>query len=94
VKDANGNDLKAGDIVHVKLGLEWATATISRIQDGGIAVTGVPKNRNDQVGVTPDALVLQIAVMFSGAPGQPQASVLKLVAPNAAESIIKSSLTM
>lgn len=96
MKDALGNELVVGDTVHVKVGMEWIHAIILKIQNGGIAVTGVPnpKQHNQAVGVTPDALVLQVGIGFQSQPGSPQSGVLKVVAPNDVNSIIESSLKM
>jgi hypothetical protein len=95
MRDQLGNELAAGDVVHVKVGNEWVLGNIVKVQNGGIAVTGVSANPKpgQQVGVTPDALVLQMGVGFvQGNPGSPQPGLLKLVAPNAVENIIKSSV--
>jgi len=68
MKDIQGHELKEGDLVHVKVGHEWLIAHVVKIQNGGIAVTGIPKNPKDPVGVTMDALVIQMAIGFTEQP--------------------------
>jgi hypothetical protein len=95
VRDMMGNELTVGDAVHVKVGNEWVIGSIMKVQNGGIAVTGIPKNHKDQVGVTMDALVVQLAVGFNQQPpGSNHVMVMKLAGPNAASSIIESSIKM
>lgn len=95
MRDQLGNELNVGDQVHVKIGNEWLIGTVVKMQQGGIAVTGIhstnPKNAT-QVGMTPDGLVLQVGIGFAGQPGSPQPGLFKLLAPNALEGIIKSAL--
>jgi hypothetical protein len=94
VRDQLGNELIVGDQVHVKVGNEWIIGHIVKVQHGGIAVTGVhnPKHGGPAVGMTSEALVLQIGLGFQGQPGSPQPGLFKLVAPNAVEGIIKSAV--
>jgi hypothetical protein len=96
VRDQLGNELAPGDVVHVKVGSDWILGNIVKVQNGGIAVTGISQKPQpgQQVGVTPDALVLQIGVGFQGAPGTPQLGLFKVGAPNAVQNIIESSLKM
>lgn len=95
MRDMLGNELAAGDAVHVKVGNEWVLATAVKVQNGGIAVTGVPKNPRDPVGVTMDAIVIQLAVGFNlQAPGANHMTVVKVTAPNHVQSIIESSVKM
>lgn len=80
MKDQLGNELKEGDVVHVKVGTEWVIGSIVKVSNGGLAVTGMPKGPNDQVGVTMDALVIQLAVGFNQQPpGSNHGMVLKIV---------------
>lgn len=77
------------------MGNEWILCTIIKIQNGGIAVTGMPnpKDRNNGVGVTPDAIFIQMGVALTGMPGSPQAGVIKVqAAPNI--SLVESALKM
>jgi hypothetical protein len=75
-------------------GNEWVLANIVKVQNGGIAVTGVPKNRNDQVGITPDALILQLGVAYTSQPGTPQVSVFKLSTQAKVDLIVESATKM
>ena len=94
MKDGLGNELAIGDAVHVKIGNEWVLANIVKVQNGGIAVTGVPKNRNDQVGITPDALILQLGVAFTNQPGTPQPFALKVLTQAKVDLIVESATKM
>jgi hypothetical protein len=72
VKDMQGNELVVGDAVHCKVGSEWIVGTILKIQNGGLAVAGVPpkgNHNNQNVGVTPDAIVLEVGIGFASQPG-------------------------
>jgi hypothetical protein len=90
VIDAQGNELKVGDLIHCKVGNEWVIGTITRMQAGGLAVTGMPKNRNDNVGVTPPVICLEVGIAFQQPPGTPIQGVLKL----SRDAAVQSSLTM
>lgn len=95
MKDVFGTELAAGDQVHVKIGNDWVLATIVKVQNGGIAVTGMPKNPRDPVGVTMDAIVVQLGIGFNQqAPGSNHMMVMKLAAPNAVDQVIESSIKM
>jgi hypothetical protein len=85
------NELKEGDDVHVKVGSEWVIGKIVKIQNGGIAVTGVPKNPNDPVGVTMDAFIVQTGVVFNQQPpGSAHAFVMKLDTAKAQSDAVKN----
>lgn len=94
MRDMIGNELTVGDQVHVKIGSDWVMGVIMKIQNGGLAVTGVPKDKNSPVGITPDALVLQVGVGFQSQPGHPQPGLIKISAPNQVSSLIESSVKM
>ena len=89
MRDMSGNELAEGDMVHVKIGNEWIVAHIVKIQNGGIAVTGIPKNKTDSVGVTMDALVVQCGVGFNQqAPGSNHMMVVKLANPEVPSNLV------
>ena len=89
MRDMQGHELKEGDLVHVKVGNEWIVGHVLKVQNGGIAVTGVPKNRQDPVGVTMDALVVQLAIGFSQQPpGANHVMVLKLESPQVPQNLL------
>jgi hypothetical protein len=94
VKDMLGNELLQGDTIHIKVGNEWILGHVVKTQLGGIAVTGIPRDKNGQVGVTPDMIVFQAAIGFLEPPGSPHPGVLKIDAPKDAGKIIDTSLKM
>lgn len=93
MKDMLGNDLAVGESVHVKIGNDWVMGTILKIQNGGLAITGIPKNGRP-VGVTPDALFLQVGIGFQGQPGSPQPGLFKISTASSDKAIIESTLEM
>ena len=79
MKDMLGNEIVAGDQVHVKVGMDWIVGVVVKVQSGGLAIAGVPKNGlSGQVPVTPDSLVLQVAVFFNTQPGLAHGDVIRL----------------
>jgi|GEM_PF-5247456 len=93
--DMLGNELAAGDSVHVKIGNEWLVANVVKVQNGGIAVTGIPKRPNDPVGVTMDMLVIQSIIGFNQQPpGSKHMMVLKLDTTKQTQGIIESAIKM
>jgi hypothetical protein len=90
MRDAQGIELQQGDQIHLKIGLEWIVGTIVKIQNGGIAVSGMmPKPGENQIPVTPDMVVIQLAVNFSTPPGMPHGEVVKLASPQQANTLIQ-----
>lgn len=75
MKDFQGNDVVAGDTVHVKLGAEWVVATVVKTQEGGLSL---PNAQNGQPGVTPDVLVLQVVAFFTAQTGANHGDLMKL----------------
>jgi hypothetical protein len=94
VRDQLGTELKVGDTVMAKIGNDWVMGGVTKIQQGGLAVAGAMPKNGQPVNMTPDALVIQVAVICAGHPGQPQPFVVKVATPNVVDQITESSIKM
>lgn len=96
MRDMLSNELDVGDCVMVKVGAEWVSGVIAKLQNGGISL-GVSNPTAKNGGApqqTADVLVLQITIPLNGVPGHPQPFVARLDAKNQVQAQLESSIKM
>lgn len=95
MRDLLGNELAAGDLVHVKYGNEWIGGLLVKVQSGGLSL-GIanPTQKNGRQTVTPDIIVLQVTIPLGGDPRGNQPFIVRLDTKAQVEGIIESSLKM
>lgn len=95
MRDMLGNDLNAGDLVHVKYGNEWVGGVLVKVQNGGLSL-GIanPTLKNAPPQVSADVIVLQVTIPLGGNPGQPQPLLVRLDSKSMTEKIVESAIKM
>lgn len=95
MRDMLGNELAAGDLVHVKYGNEWIGGVLAKVQSGGLSL-GIanPTQKNGQQQITPDVVVVQVTIPLGGDPRGNQPFIVRLDKVAQVEAIVESHLKM
>lgn len=95
MRDMLGNELNAGDVVHVKYGNEWVGGVLVKVQSGGLSL-GIanPTQKNGQQQITPDVVVLQVTIPLGGDPRGNQPFIVRLDTQAQKDAIVESALKM